>query len=373
MYVYNKRNMYRITNLLLLLVMISLFLPASAIIYTSGSPQNSDNAGGSSSDNSDESDNDSSMDDSPMDNNDDESDTWSMEKSNNALDSESMDDSSMDDSFMDDSPMDNNDDESDTWSMEKSNNALNPSSTGGPTGTNNALNPSSGVPPMGTNNALNPSSRGGYIPSDDDLSTGIGDDYTLNTSSSVPTGTNNALRLESNSTKIAYCESCNNDIYNGGGDLESMVLAVHNRERAVIGVPPLVWNDTLAIGAKTWAEHLATLQVINQSNAHSSGYVPGYKYGESIATGGHNTTVPVAQNMQSWIAEKNNYHGGPITETNVGSISHYTMMVWRTTTSVGCGIASGGPNDYTGRDILVCRYSPGPTHGGGNVFGENPY
>ena len=188
------------------------------------------------------------------------------------------------------------------------------------------------------------------------------------TNAALPSGS-----TVSNNTGNAYCDTCNNDIYNGGVDLKSMVLAVHNRERAAVGVPPLVWNDTLAIGAKTWAEHLATLKVIDQSNAHSSGYVPGYQYGESIATGGHNTTVPVARNMQGWIAEKNNYHGGPITATNAGQISHYTMMVWRTTTSVGCGTASGGPNDYRGSDILVCRYSPGPTHGGGNVFGENPY
>jgi uncharacterized protein YkwD len=236
------------------------------------------------------------------------------------MDDSSMDDSSMDDSSMDDSSMGNNEDESDTESTENPNNALNPSSNGGPTGTNNALR--------------------------------------------VESNSTNSI----NSTKIAYCETCNNDIYYGGGDLASMVLAVHNRERAAVGVPPLVWNDTLAAGAKTWAEHLATLKVIDQSNAHSSGYVPEYKYGESIATGGHNTTVPVAQNMQSWVAEKNNYQGGPITATNAGGISHYTMMVWRTTTSVGCGTASGGPTD-----ILVCRYSPGPTHGGGNVFGENPY
>ena len=94
--------------------------------------------------------------------------------------------------------MDNNHDKSDTWSMDKSNNTLNPPSTG------------------------------------------------------QPTVTNKALRVESNSTnstKIAYCESCNNDIYNGGGDLASMVLAAHNRERTLVGVSPLTWKDTLAADA----------------------------------------------------------------------------------------------------------------------------
>jgi len=45
-------------------------LPTSAIMYASGSPQDGDDGGS-------------------MDNNDDESDTWSMDKSNNALDSKS--------------------------------------------------------------------------------------------------------------------------------------------------------------------------------------------------------------------------------------------------------------------------------------------
>ena len=36
----------------------------------------------------------------------------------------------------------------------------------------------------------------------------------------------------SNGTGNAYCDSCNNDIYNGSGDLKDMVLAVQNRERA---------------------------------------------------------------------------------------------------------------------------------------------
>ena len=151
---------------------------------------------------------------------------------------------------------------------------------------------------------------------------------------------------------------------NATADLATSILAVHNSARANVTVPPLVWNVTLAAGAKAWAEHLAATGKFE----HSSGYMPRFEYGESIASRGQTTTVPLAQMQQGWIFEKNNYHGGPINETNAGLISHYTMMVWRTTTSIGCGTASGG-----GRDILVCRYSPGPTHGGGNTFGQKPY
>ena len=35
------------------------------------------------------------------------------------------------------------------------------------------------------------------------------------------------------------------------------ILVVHNSERAAVGVPPLVWSNSLAAGAQAWAEHLA--------------------------------------------------------------------------------------------------------------------
>ena len=131
--------------------------------------------------------------------------------------------------------------------------------------------------------------------------------YALPTS--VPTWTNGALRVESNSTKIAYCEPCNNDIYNGGRDLASIVLAAHNRERALVGVSPLTWNDTLAADAQVYANYLANLgKLIHCAE------VPGCDpkgQGENLASGGHTTTVPIAQNMQGWIAEKNVYQGLP--------------------------------------------------------------
>jgi Cysteine-rich secretory protein family len=152
-------------------------------------------------------------------------------------------------------------------------------------------------------------------------------------------------------------------------DLANTVLAVHNRERAAVGVPPvdpLVWSDKLAADAKIWAEHLATTGEF----VHDTEHLPTLGEGENLAAmswmGSHNTTVPIAQNMQGWVAEKNSYQGLPsATGTNV--TGHYTQMVWRNTKEIGCATAtstaSGG-----GRDILVCRYSPP-----GNIVGQKPY
>jgi hypothetical protein len=46
-----------------------------------------------------------------------------------------------------------------------------------------------------------------------------------------------------------------------------------------------------------------------------------------------------------------------------GGCGHYTQIVWRNTTEVGCGVASCGSSE-----IWVCNYSPP-----GNYVGQNPY
>jgi uncharacterized protein YkwD len=175
----------------------------------------------------------------------------------------------------------------------------------------------------------------------------------------------------SNNTGNAYCDSCNNDIYNGSGDLKDMVLAVQNRERAAVGVQPLVWSDKLAADAKPYAEHLLTTAELEHPSqewvdTHPNS-LPGYE-GENLAWRGNTTTVPMAQMQQGWISEKNDYHGQLISnDWSPGDplIGHYTQMVWNTTTQVGCATSSGGPY---GRDVLDCRYSPV-----GNIVGQKPY
>jgi hypothetical protein len=68
--------------------------------------------------------------------------------------------------------------------------------------------------------------------------------------------------------------------------------------------------------------------------------------------------------VESWVAEKSNYHGG-LYNRQPGDpvIGHYLQIVWRTTTEIGCGMATGSVYDY-----LMYRYTPP-----GNRVGESPY
>jgi hypothetical protein len=154
------------------------------------------------------------------------------------------------------------------------------------------------------------------------------------------------LTVPSSGLQISHAQS--------NADLQNTVLSIHNRERALVGVPALVWSDQLAAGAQTWADHLATINEMVHSTDMS--------YGENLAgkrTGGD--TVPTM--VESWVAEKKDYHGETIDSTNYLVFGHYTQMVWQNTREVGCGMATGSVNDF-----LVCRYSPP-----GNSVGQLPY
>jgi Cysteine-rich secretory protein family len=140
------------------------------------------------------------------------------------------------------------------------------------------------------------------------------------------------------------------------------ILEIINRERAAVGVPPLVWNNSLAAGAQAWADYEASLD----RSFHSPG---NYKdYAETTAEAGPHNPMDVNATLMwmlnFWINEKQNYHGGVLTEENWAPISHYTQLVWRTTTEIGCGMATSS----NGNDFLVCRFLPM-----GNYIGQAPY
>ncbi|HEX7735693.1 MAG TPA: CAP domain-containing protein [Ktedonobacteraceae bacterium] len=143
------------------------------------------------------------------------------------------------------------------------------------------------------------------------------------------------------------------------------VLTTQNgyRSKPEAGTPALQWDSTLATGAQAWADNLAAnyLQTPSlQSDPHS--HVA--NLGENIAMCNPPGNLTAGQLADIWgTKEKPNFKPGtfvasttacPVSTTgNWRDVGHYTQMIWRTTTSVGCGIAKDGTNTY-----LVCRYSP---------------
>jgi hypothetical protein len=138
------------------------------------------------------------------------------------------------------------------------------------------------------------------------------------------------------------------------------MLAVHNRERAAVGVPALAWSDALAADAAAYARALAA-----RGNFEHSSQDGRPDQGENLAMGTLGYYSP-EQLAELWADERDGFPGGVYpdpAEDDWSDIGHYTQMIWRGTTQIGCATAAGRRDLY-----LVCRYAPV-----GNVIGDPVY
>ena len=145
--------------------------------------------------------------------------------------------------------------------------------------------------------------------------------------------------------------------------VEARLLAAHNAERAKVGTPPLVWDSRLEAEARVWAETLiARDRFEHDPTPHG--------HGENLWSGwsGRIGRIFTPEDMiGDWVAEKADYRHDVFPQVsrtgNWADVSHYTQVIWRTTTHVGCAVAARGD-----RTVLACRYSPP-----GNIDGSRAY
>ncbi|WP_458720750.1 CAP domain-containing protein [Candidatus Nitrosocosmicus sp. R] len=166
------------------------------------------------------------------------------------------------------------------------------------------------------------------------------------------------LTVPSSVSQISYSQ--------GDADFQNSILNIHDQERKAVNNPALSWSDSLAADAQSWADHITTLGLGPNDKAPHAPFDINNPQGENLAWG-HKDYFTTAAGVDGWAAEKSNYDGQPLTENDfvegVPMIGHYTQMVWKGTTQIGCGIASDAGQTY-----LVCRYSPP-----GNYLGQTPY
>lgn len=133
-----------------------------------------------------------------------------------------------------------------------------------------------------------------------------------------------------------------------GSDLLA-IFDLHNQARAEVGSPPLRWNPSLAAKAQGWAQNVAE----TGTTAHSP---RGGREDEreNVVMGLRSAISPVAM-AQTWLDEKRLFRPGvfpDVCASDWSACSHYSQIIWSTTTDVGCGYAAA---DYV---ALVCRYWP---------------
>jgi pathogenesis-related protein 1 len=154
-----------------------------------------------------------------------------------------------------------------------------------------------------------------------------------------------------------------NNTGKAGSDAQVYVNA-HNAVRAAVhkptnytgtwaALPPVTWSDEVATSAQEWANHLQGSMSCGLMHADGTGY------GENLAAG---SNVDAARAVELWASELDNYTYSPKYEfeTNTG---HYTQVVWRKTTEIGCASAK-----CSASSVVVCRYEPP-----GNYVGQAPY
>lgn len=140
----------------------------------------------------------------------------------------------------------------------------------------------------------------------------------------------------------------------------SEILDAHNAYRAEVGVPGLSWSSELANSAQAWADYLADANIIEHSQ--TNGY-----YGENIWAGTRGA-YSLTDMVNSWGSEQryfipNQPFPNLSTTGNWVDVGHYTQIVWRDTTEVGCGLSRSN-----NMDVFVCQYTPS-----GNFSGQRPF
>ena len=145
-------------------------------------------------------------------------------------------------------------------------------------------------------------------------------------------------------------------------------LAIHNQVRAQHGLSRLQWSTKLSNYAQEWANHLAS-----RNNCRMRHRPKGSPYGENLwwasprlwSNGMRELQyVTIERVVNDWANERP-YYDYQRNRCQIGQqCGHYTQIVWRDTTHVGCAYQQCADKSQ----LWVCNYNPP-----GNYIGERPY
>ena len=148
---------------------------------------------------------------------------------------------------------------------------------------------------------------------------------------------------------------------------QTEMVAAHNKYRSLVGLPALAWSTVLAEAAQAYADKLQATQLCKPIHSHAAGLGENLYWASAMVSSNGTSelqAITPTQVTDSWGSEKENYSYDSNTCAAGKVCGHYTQVVWKATTHIGCGNAVCDDNTQ----IWVCNYSPE-----GNFVGEKPY
>ena len=137
----------------------------------------------------------------------------------------------------------------------------------------------------------------------------------------------------------------------GRQDISARLLAMHNAERSRMRAAPLQWDPRLAAAAASYGPVLARIGRLQHAPRSLR-----LGQGENLWMGTRGAFSP-EQMVGSWTSERNHFRSGVFPNVsrtgNWADVGHFTQVVWKGTTHVGCAIQQSAQWDF-----LICRYSP---------------
>ena len=148
-----------------------------------------------------------------------------------------------------------------------------------------------------------------------------------------------------------------------------IIVAAHNKWRAEVGVGKLSYSPELELSSQAWADHLKHSNHCQMRHSKPEG-----RYGENLywasaiiwSDGRRELQKVLAEKpVDSWGDEKADYDYATSSCKPGKMCGHYTQMVWKTSTKVGCAYAVCEDSQ---EQVWVCQYQPA-----GNWVGSKPY
>lgn len=121
-------------------------------------------------------------------------------------------------------------------------------------------------------------------------------------------------------------------------------LDIHNQFRAQHQVGPVTWSDTVAASIQAFVETCP------------AGHSGNLKYGENWGAS-YGMTLSISDMVTGWYQEEEDYnYSNPELSSDV--IGHFTQIVWKGTTEIGCALITNCPRPWPESTIWMCQYNP---------------